>query len=732
MKPAIGARQGRKTFMATDLYQPCPCGSGKKLKFCCAPISDDMARVERLISDGQFRPAITALESIDKKVAADTPSHAWVTTTKSTVHLQMERPDLARDELKTLLETHTDNDYAFCLYAMASLATDSYEPSRKIIQKAFFRCTRKYPAMCSHLAIGIATVMMSRSAWMATREAMSLALRLASEEERQDVFVRLLQIDNNPQIPWPLRGAHHLPEFTGTEEQEKEYKKGQKFVHIGCFEAAADTFAALSRQLPEAASVAHAAALCRAWDGNEAEAAAFFHQAAKLYADRPRAVECETLAQLLQISASADEPNLVRHEFQISSVSRLLTALDQHDRLNREERDFSRVSVPPVAVFQIYDRSLKDVLLGEGIPTPEQLPASIGEIHIFDAAADGSSPAIAGLVSYAGEEMDAAVALLKAASGDLLTSTDETAQPVAGVPDQWVELQRQHYFPKRLTPTQVRELDEKLFQWKLDHKWANSPAAGLAGKSPREAAKDAALNIPVTAAIFVLDAFAAQVRKLLDIGKVFTELGVEPLPKLEVTTETPLSNLSVIDFQRLPVTKLSDEQLKLAFNRALLIQHPQFLYEVEVEITRRPEPLEKVDKVKLYRSLGEMEILRNNFEGALHWIAEERKLPVPEGATEFSFTLQHDMYELNLRAMAPEVPGYDELVHKFVSYYLPKLPQLREFLETVSTLSGKPLPGLTASGLVTSASPAAAGGLWTPDQPAAATSSGSGLWIPGN
>ena len=36
--------------MEIDVYAPCPCGSGKKLKFCCAPIVEDMAKVARLAS----------------------------------------------------------------------------------------------------------------------------------------------------------------------------------------------------------------------------------------------------------------------------------------------------------------------------------------------------------------------------------------------------------------------------------------------------------------------------------------------------------------------------------------------------------------------------------------------------------------------------------------------------------------------------------------------------------
>ena len=31
--------------MPLDLYDPCPCGSGRKLKFCCRELSGDMERV---------------------------------------------------------------------------------------------------------------------------------------------------------------------------------------------------------------------------------------------------------------------------------------------------------------------------------------------------------------------------------------------------------------------------------------------------------------------------------------------------------------------------------------------------------------------------------------------------------------------------------------------------------------------------------------------------------------
>ena len=38
-----------------DAYALCPCGSGKKLKFCCHDIAPDMLRVLRLVEDGQLK-----------------------------------------------------------------------------------------------------------------------------------------------------------------------------------------------------------------------------------------------------------------------------------------------------------------------------------------------------------------------------------------------------------------------------------------------------------------------------------------------------------------------------------------------------------------------------------------------------------------------------------------------------------------------------------------------------
>ena len=55
--------------MALDSYSPCPCGSGKKFKWCCQPIHEDVARAMRLEQEGQHESALRAMDEVVAKHA---------------------------------------------------------------------------------------------------------------------------------------------------------------------------------------------------------------------------------------------------------------------------------------------------------------------------------------------------------------------------------------------------------------------------------------------------------------------------------------------------------------------------------------------------------------------------------------------------------------------------------------------------------------------------------------
>ena len=50
--------------MAVDHYAPCPCGSGKKLKFCCGDLAAEIEKIDKLVVADQPRAALAQVEHL--------------------------------------------------------------------------------------------------------------------------------------------------------------------------------------------------------------------------------------------------------------------------------------------------------------------------------------------------------------------------------------------------------------------------------------------------------------------------------------------------------------------------------------------------------------------------------------------------------------------------------------------------------------------------------------------
>jgi predicted Zn-dependent protease len=211
-------------------YDPCPCGSGKKLKFCCQSIADEMDRALRLMDGNQPRIALQQLEVLARKH----PTNTWVGTTRALILIELGEASAARDVLRVLLETNPDHEFSIVLMAAAMMQAEGVDAAKKAIHRAFQRGAKKFPSMVSGLAATMAAILGQRQRLIAAREHLALALRLSPEERRQELFVQLLEFDGDNGVPYPIRGSHALPAISGTEEQQKEIKKAQKYAAVGC------------------------------------------------------------------------------------------------------------------------------------------------------------------------------------------------------------------------------------------------------------------------------------------------------------------------------------------------------------------------------------------------------------------------------------------------------------------------------------------------------------------
>src|SRR5437660_5059032 len=81
--------------MALDAYSPCPCGSGKKFKWCCQPIYVELNKALRQDADGQHEAALRTMDQI----VGEHPSNPEVWGRKAQLLYQNDRVEEAEQAL---------------------------------------------------------------------------------------------------------------------------------------------------------------------------------------------------------------------------------------------------------------------------------------------------------------------------------------------------------------------------------------------------------------------------------------------------------------------------------------------------------------------------------------------------------------------------------------------------------------------------------------------------------
>ena len=115
-----------------DPYAPCPCGSGKKFKWCCHKVESYAERAQRLVDNGQYDAAISVLSEGLAKV----PDNPWLLLRKAMIFLMQQKPEEAKQAVATLLRKQPDHLGAAVLQTRLLLGTDGPVAAAAQLQRA--------------------------------------------------------------------------------------------------------------------------------------------------------------------------------------------------------------------------------------------------------------------------------------------------------------------------------------------------------------------------------------------------------------------------------------------------------------------------------------------------------------------------------------------------------------------------------------------------------------------
>src|SRR6056297_3121790 len=104
--------------MAVDHYALCPCGSGKKIKFCkCASSIDELEKVMKMVSGSQM---VAALDRLNQ-VLTNHPDAAWALAIKGRLLMSLREHDSLAANSERFIRLQPSNPLALAQRAAAEI-----------------------------------------------------------------------------------------------------------------------------------------------------------------------------------------------------------------------------------------------------------------------------------------------------------------------------------------------------------------------------------------------------------------------------------------------------------------------------------------------------------------------------------------------------------------------------------------------------------------------------------
>jgi tetratricopeptide (TPR) repeat protein len=713
--------------MPLDPYQPCPCGTDKKVKFCCGnDLIHDYNKIEELITGEQ---RLAALDQINRSLAQK-PDRGCLHLLKAQVQIELKEVDQARDSINELLKLMPSNPAGLGMLAILEAAQGDALEAVDTLQSALEASQGKLQPQVYNAIGFVGRSLAAQGILLGARGHLLFQTSVTGGKDQRAVQA-LIELDGSGHIPLPALGLEGLASADANGRLSAagiaEMTDAMKSAGMGCWLRAVEKLDVLTEREPYEPAAWKNIGTLRAWLGQEDKARAALRRYAS-FASVPRddAVEAEAVVQFLSDLADEDLIPEITATFAVADAPALQERLLSNKRLESvpfDPAEFREANeVPPQSAFLLLDREVPPY--AEGM-TADQMPIILGELQLFGKQTDRSARVDFSTLKTA--DYDAKIAALLgvlAPEGNAREGEEVTGKITrlgAALASNW-RLPDAMPLPKR------KKLLDAHHAHVLTGVFPDLPQGVLDGKSLRQAAGDASLQARALAVILLMD--LAEPEERPEFNLLRKSLG---LPTVETLDPAGLrvASLSPVRLTRLDVKKLSDMDLLTAYQRGILYSAGRLLRKVGPEIVGRPTLKGKVDFADIYELMSR---LSGTSDESIEYIRKAQEVAVASGVSPARYL----MAEIPLRLGRREVDEFRRLFERLSTKHI-KEPGISQSLQMLLYQLGILQPDgsmATPGAPPAAAAPPPASGLWTPDQGASAaaapaTGGKSKLWVPG-
>jgi hypothetical protein len=719
--------------MPLDRYMPCPCGSGKKIKFCCEDLIGELETIQRML-EGEQR--LACLEHIDKLLRTF-PDRACLLAIKALLQSEMQQEEALSQTLDLFEAKHPGNPLAAAERAIQIASTGGAAQAVLKLQEAIAVTEQQIPTRV-YEAIGIVgRALLAEGNIPAARAHLLLQASIGGSEDPRAMSL-LTPLIRSAEIPLLLRDEQQLSEAPVAATYKQSFDQAAMLAAKGNWLAAADRFDQLVNEHELSEQIMRNLAILRAWLGQTRESAAAWRSYAALdTVTLAESVEAEAIAQLIDPDVEFDTVALARLKFEIEDLETLTANLIASRRT--ESIPVAQASPiheegepPPQAIYLLLNREMPQT--GAGIQFSE-IPCVLGQCYLFGRQTD--RVARLELVIYRDDQAEQSISELEQLAGGLLKSpTEEKVLSEIPLLDQ--RMNANWRIPADTPPADRERLAAEQRHEAIFTIWLGLPNAALGGKTPRQAAVEKDLLTRLLASILVLESSTTAPQDSTDFNRLRTDLGL-PCPEPIDPEGLDISQLPLVHMARVDVGKLSDEQLVIAYRRAATLAAITATAQLAPEVIARESLDDKVDKAEAYGMLASQAATSDK---ALELLARARELAVAGEQSPARWTLA----ELDLRLRRGEATDAQRLLQEIQANHV-REPGIAEAVYELLARHGIIDP--RGAGKIPVQGEAAAAGvpmqddqeetpsesqqtIWTPDAPAtgAQGQKKSAIWTP--
>ena len=719
--------------MSIDSYAICPCGSGKKIKFCtkCKDSVSILDEIMRMIEGGQVVPALDRLSS----VLNEHPDAAWALAVRGRLLLDLREYESLTENAERFIRLQPSNPLALTQRAAAKLFRGEVESATESMLEALTESGKEVDSFVLSVASVLAYSLAQQGVFLTARVYATLAMMTAGYEGGQTAVQVLKQLNSAPTVNQMFKAIPERIERPAKVDWQERYDEASTLLRSNKITLAESKFQSLQRTVPGEPAILSGLLTCAIWRGDVIAQADLLKKLSEC-----ESIEFEKRARYRGLAA------IVNPDHQETSIeaSKLTANIEKVDEIQIAMMASSRVAdlpaemlaemktsdddIPPRSGFQLLDRDKPESL--DSLPPVAQVPEVLALVFVYGKQTD----------------RDARMEVLDVRSGqvaevrqqltEILGELDFQQEPGDPMP---ILIAAQPSIPMirfRAKPAEAEALQNELTAQRTPELVANLQLPLLGGQSLVSSADDPSKLLERTALMRVIeqyDSLASVSDSVID--RIYDLAKLEKLPTLK-PAPAEVERIANEDLNRLDPADLDADSLIYLLQRSQQVSATV----ATRKLARRLIDTELSDEQKPAKLLAYMSLINSarQTDEALTLMDQAKAFADVNNIPIANLLLS----EVGLRLSAGDAEGFQKAIQTLTAKFGNEpevMARLQQLLVAYGMLNpdGSPRRGPT-TGAPEAVAANSGSGLWTPDGGTSATApspsgetSGSKLWIPG-